>query len=57
LLYGDLIEDYEALAAIGREKQVELILAIRDESSFQEAVSVFKKVLRILMSPWAELTK
>jgi DNA integrity scanning protein DisA with diadenylate cyclase activity len=47
LLYGDLIEDYEALAAIGREKQVELILAIRDESSFQEAVSVFKKVLRI----------
>jgi diadenylate cyclase len=47
LLYGDLIEDYEALAAIGQGKQVELILAVRDESSFQEAVSVFKKVLRI----------
>jgi len=47
LLYGDLIEDYEALAAIGQGKQVELILAVRDESCFQEAVSVFKKVLRI----------
>lgn len=47
LLYGDIIEDYEALAAIGQEKQAELILAIRDESSFQEAASIFKKVLRI----------
>jgi DNA integrity scanning protein DisA with diadenylate cyclase activity len=47
LLYGDLIEDYEALAVIGQEKKVELILAIKDESSFQEAVSIFKKVLRI----------
>jgi diadenylate cyclase len=47
LLYGDIIEDYEALAAIGQEKQVDLILAIKDESSFQEAVSVFKKILRI----------
>jgi DNA integrity scanning protein DisA with diadenylate cyclase activity len=47
LLYGDIIEDYEALAAIGQEKKVELILAIRDESSFQEALPVFKKVLRI----------
>jgi urease gamma subunit len=47
LLYGDIIEDYEALATIAQEKQVDLILAIKDESSFQEAVSVFKKVLRI----------
>jgi DNA integrity scanning protein DisA with diadenylate cyclase activity len=47
LLYGDIIEDYEGLAAIGQEKKVDLILAIKDESSFQEAVSVFKKVLRI----------
>jgi DNA integrity scanning protein DisA with diadenylate cyclase activity len=47
LLYGDIIEDYEALAAIGQEKKVELILAIRDESSFQEVLPVFKKVLRI----------
>ena len=47
LLYGDIIEDYEALAAIEQEKQVELILAIRDESSFQEAALVFKKILRI----------
>jgi DNA integrity scanning protein DisA with diadenylate cyclase activity len=47
LLYGGIVEDYEALAAIGQEKKVELILAIRDEFSFQEAISFFKKVLRI----------
>ena len=47
LLYGDMIEDYEALAKIGQEKQVNLILAIKDESSFQDASSVFEKVLRI----------
>jgi diadenylate cyclase len=47
LLYADMIEDYEALAKIGQEKQVDLILAIKDESSFQDASSVFKKVLRI----------
>ena len=47
LLYADMIEDYEALAKIGQEKQVDLILAIKDETSFQDASSVFKKVLRI----------
>jgi DNA integrity scanning protein DisA with diadenylate cyclase activity len=47
LLYADLIEDYEALAKIGQEKQVDLILAIKDEASFQEALSIFDKVLRI----------
>jgi len=47
LLYADIIEDYEALSKIGQEKQIDLILAIKDESSFQEATSVFKKVLRI----------
>lgn len=47
LLYGDIIEDYQALAAIGQEKKVDLILAIKDEASFQEAASAFKKVLRI----------
>jgi diadenylate cyclase len=47
LLYGDIIEDYEALAAIGQEKKVDLILAIKDEASFQEAASAFKKILRI----------
>jgi DNA integrity scanning protein DisA with diadenylate cyclase activity len=47
ILYGDLIEDYEALAKIGQEKQVDLILAIKDETCFQEACSIFKKVLRI----------
>ena len=47
LLYADIIEDFEALAKIGQEKQVDLILAIKDESSFHEATSAFKKVLRI----------
>ncbi len=47
LLYGDMIEDYEALAKIGQEKQVNLILAIKDESSLQDASTVFKDVLRI----------
>jgi len=47
LLYADLIEDYEALAKIGQEKGVDLILAVRDQSFFQEALSVFKKVLQI----------
>jgi len=47
LLYADMIEDYEALAKICQEKQVDLILAIKDEVSFQDASAVFKKVLRI----------
>jgi diadenylate cyclase len=47
LLYADMIEDYDALAKIGQEKQVDLILAIKDYASFQEASSIFKKVLRI----------
>jgi len=47
LLYADMIEDYDALSKIGEEKQVELILAIKDHTSFQEASLVFKKVLRI----------
>jgi diadenylate cyclase len=47
LLYGDMIDDYEALAKIGQEKKVELILAIQNSASFQEASLVFKKVLRI----------
>jgi DNA integrity scanning protein DisA with diadenylate cyclase activity len=47
LVYADMIEDYEALAKIGQEKQVDLILAIKDESFFQEAASVFEKVLQI----------
>jgi diadenylate cyclase len=47
LLYADMIEDYEELAKIGQEKKVDLILAIKDEASFQDASTVFKKVLRI----------
>jgi DNA integrity scanning protein DisA with diadenylate cyclase activity len=47
LLYADVFEDYVALAEVGQEKGVELILAIKDDPSFKEARSIFKKVLRI----------
>jgi diadenylate cyclase len=47
LLYADMVDDYEDLNKIGEEKQVDMILAIKDESSFQDAVSIFKKILRI----------
>ena len=47
LLYADLIEDFDALAKIAQEKQMDMILATKDESSFLDDTSVFKKVLRI----------
>ena len=47
LLYADMIDDYDALARIGQEKQIDLILAIKDPVSFQEANAIFKKVVRI----------
>jgi diadenylate cyclase len=47
LLYADVIEDYDALAKIAQEKQMDMILATKDESSIQDATSVFKKVLQI----------
>ena len=47
LLYADMIEDYEALAKIVQERQIELILSSKEETSFQEAKSVFTKVLKI----------
>ncbi|MDI7260204.1 MAG: diadenylate cyclase [Thermodesulfobacteriota bacterium] len=47
LIYADLVEDYESLSQIGREKQVELILALKDDVSFREASTVFKKVLKL----------
>jgi DNA integrity scanning protein DisA with diadenylate cyclase activity len=47
LLYADLIEDYDALSKIGQEKQMDLILAVKDEASFQEVRLIFKKALRI----------
>jgi diadenylate cyclase len=57
LLYADMIEDYDALAKIGQEKQVEMILAIQDEASFQEASAVFKKVLRIPRVPLGRINQ
>ena len=47
LLYADMIDDYEGLAKIGQEKKIDLILAVKDLASFQEASAVFRKVLRI----------
>ena len=47
LLYGDIVQDYAALAKIGQEKKVDLILAIKDPASLEEASQVFKKVLQI----------
>ena len=47
LLYADIIEDFDALAKIAQEKKMDMILATKDESSFLDATSVFKKVLRI----------
>lgn len=57
LLYADLIEDYEVLAKIGQEKAVNLILAIKDEPSFQEASSIFDKVLRIPEFPLGRINQ
>lgn len=57
LLYADMVEDYEALAKIGQEKQVDLILATKEEASFQEARSVFEKVLRIPNVPLGRINQ
>jgi len=57
LLYADMFEDYDALAKIGEEKQVDLILAIKDNASFQEASSIFKKVLRIPEVPLGRINQ
>ena len=57
LLYADMIEDYESLAKIGQEKHTDLILAVKDPASFQEAASVFKKVLRIPNVPLGRINQ
>jgi diadenylate cyclase len=57
LLYADMIEDYDALAKIAQEKQVEMILAVKDDASFQDASSVFKKVLRIPNVPLGRINQ
>ncbi len=57
LLYADMFEDYEALAKIGQEKQTELILALQDDTSFMDANSVFKKVLRIPNVPLGRINQ
>jgi DNA integrity scanning protein DisA with diadenylate cyclase activity len=57
LLYADMFEDYESLGKIGEEKQTDLILAVKDPASFQEASSVFKKVLRIPNVPLGRINQ
>jgi len=57
LLYADMFEDYEGLAKIGQEKKTDLILAIRDQASYEEASTVFKKILRIPDIPFGRLNQ
>ena len=57
LLYADMFDDYEALFKIGQEKEIDLILAIKDPSFFQEASGVFKKVLRIPKIPLGRINQ
>ena len=57
LIYADMIEDYEALAKIGQEKQTDLILVVKSETSFQEARSVFEKVLQIPNIPLGRINQ
>ncbi len=47
LLYADLIQDYETLYKIQQERKVEMILAIKDEGFYQEAMAHFDRVLRL----------
>jgi len=57
LLYADMIDDYDALAKIGQEKHADMILAIKDKSSYQEARSIFKKVLNIPNVPLGRINQ
>jgi DNA integrity scanning protein DisA with diadenylate cyclase activity len=57
LLYADMFDDYEALFKIGQEKEIDLILAIKDQSFFHEASGVFKKVLRIPEIPLGRINQ
>ena len=57
LMYADMIEDYESLAKIGQEKQTDLILFVKDETSVQEASSYFQKVLQIPNIPLGRINQ
>lgn len=57
LLYADMFDDYEELAKIGNEKEVDFIIANQDQLSFQDASSVFKKVLQIPNVPLGRINQ
>ena len=57
LMYADMIEDYDSLAKVGQEKQIDLILVVKEETSFQEAKSSFKKVLQIPNIPLGRINQ
>ncbi len=57
LLYADMIEDYEALARLGQEKQTEMILALKETSCLEEASLFFKKVLKIPNVPLGRINQ
>lgn len=57
LLYADMFDDYEGLAKIGQDKKTDLIVAIQDPVSYEEASTVFKKVLQIPDIPFGRLNQ
>ncbi len=57
LIYADMIEDYESLARIGQEKKTDIILAVKEETSLQEAQSVSDKVIQIPNIPLGRINQ
>ncbi len=57
LIYADMIEDYESLARISKEKTTDLILVLKEEVAFQEAQSFFEKILQIPNIPLGRINQ
>jgi diadenylate cyclase len=57
LIYADMIEDYESLARIGQEKNTDLILVVKEETSLHEAQSVSDKVIQIPNIPLGRINQ
>ena len=57
LIYADMIEDYEALAKVGQEKQTDLILIVKEETSLQDAQAVSDKVIQIPNLPLGRINQ
>lgn len=57
LIYADMIEDYEALAKVGQEKQIDLILIVKEETSLLDAKAVSDKVIQIPNLPLGRINQ